>query len=200
MWEESSTLPTLDTKQDLMRECFPLLFSFSHHRHSKQKRFSIKMCQALPAQMGKEIRTSTSIPTDSHIHIFYHWCDPFHYLDLVDHCSNSAHLSANLSFPRLASFAGINHHFRPRKKSYLKYAPFYSFLVSLWAPLDPILVSCTIVMAPTSWPSIFHLSPCGSWPSMLHLLPFLSSFMAQFFVSTMNAFSPFGEGVAHESS
>lgn len=143
MWEESSTLPTLDTKQDLMRECFPLLFSFSHHRHRKQKRFSIRMCQALPAQMGKKVRihTSTSITTDV-IHSTI-WT----LSTIVATLGSSVLIWAFHVLRRLRASYII---FGP-EKSYLKYAPFYSFLVSLWAllqPLDPILVSCTIVMAP----------------------------------------------------
>jgi len=166
--EENSTLPALDTKQDLMWECF-LPFFFSHHCHVKQKWFSIKMCQALLAEMGKffRIHTSASITTDvTHSTIW----------TLSTIVATLGSLVLIWAFHVLRHLRASNIIFGP-ERSYLKYTPFYSFLVSLWAllwPLDPILVSWAIVMAPTNWQSIFHLSPCDSWPSMLHLPPFLS--------------------------
>ena len=91
----------------------------------------------------------------------------------LDRCSKFRQLGANLGFPLLVSFLGIERYFWPPKLLWTWVpTPFTWFFSSrtFVCALALIQTSCAIVTALT--PSIFHLNASDSWPSMPHAFPF----------------------------
>ena len=94
---------------------FLFLFLF-HHCHRKQKRFSIKMCQPLPMQMGKSFRIHTSSSNTVHVTHSTIWT----LSTIVATLGSSVLIWA---FHVLHHLRASNIIFRP-EKLLLKYAPF----------------------------------------------------------------------------